>query len=130
MEKSLILLIISIINRVLIAVVGIGWSFVGFVPTIMMSDSGDARKVDAMNLGFVSLFLSFAGGIVGGITNSWWWLLPGSSLQIVTFYIYDHPDGIHRDIQKFVSSCCHRLSHCCCPIASDEERGEDQPLIS
>ena len=66
MEKSLILLIISIINRVLIAAVGIGWSFVGFVPTIMMSDSGDARKVDAINLGFVSLFLSFAGGIVGG----------------------------------------------------------------
>ena len=130
MEKSLILLIISLINRTLIAVVGIGWSVVGFLPTIMMSDSGDTRTVIAVDLGLMSLLLSFVGGVVGCITNSWWWLLPGVLLQIVTFYIYDHPDGIHRDIQKFVSSCCHRLSHCCCPIASDEERGEDQPLIS
>ena len=131
MEKSLILLIISIINRVLIAVVGIGWSVVGFLPTIMMSDSGDTRTVIAVDLGLMSLLLSFVGGVVGCITNSWWWLLPGVLLQIVTFYIYDHPDGIHRDIQKFVSSCCRRFSDCCCPIASnDEGSGEDQPLIS
>jgi len=131
MEKSLILLIISLINRTLIAFVGIGWSFVGFLPTIMMSDSGDTRTVIAVDLGLMSLLLSFVGGVVGCITNSWWWLLPGVLLQIVTFYIYDHPDGIHRDIQKFVSSCCRRFSDCCCPIASnDEGSGEDQPLIS
>lgn len=134
---------LEFVNRLLIAVIGIGWSFLAMTPNITMTENGPeegARGKLGIMVAFVSMFCSFIGGIVGCFTNSWSWLMPAAILQIVALYIYD-PEGMSKSIEKGVDFVVSKVTSIIATIrergetgqaqgeADEETAGESQPLM-
>ena len=86
-QKKYIIMIAQIINRILIAVIGIGLGLVLFIPNAMMCDSGTKVALLAAYIGMAACVSFVVGGIVGAIYQKWYCLLPGLILQISAFVV-------------------------------------------
>ena len=83
-EPAVIYTLAKVINRIAIAVVGIGWGVVMIWPNAMMCDSGTRLAVTVAYIGITACILLVIRGFVGLFSNiGWWALLPGLLCQIV-----------------------------------------------
>lgn len=81
----------AILNRILIAVIGIGLGVVTFIPNAMMCDSGTTVAAFAAYTGMLASLSFVIGGIVGAIYQTWFALLPGLILQVAAFTVPSLP---------------------------------------